>query len=184
MFLTSNSHLWPSGLAQHGTGLQRWQEYNEFLQQLEAQGLIEIREDRWTRVRRFRFAMDAAFCQEIVEVPQVVIEERVVHVPGREQTVAPCGVPGRPLLAVSKKHRHEKFRLLQLLCEDRPKFGVFQIETVVSFPPVFPLRTILSSGIEPVRLRVDSGTRSTCSPFHSSFLSVLVPNRQEADPSS
>ncbi|CAJ1376991.1 unnamed protein product [Effrenium voratum] len=41
-------------------------EYNEFLLQLEAQGLIEIHE-------------------EIVEVPQVVVEERVVHVPGRKQ---------------------------------------------------------------------------------------------------
>lgn len=41
-------------------------EYNDFLQQLEAQGLIEIRE-------------------EIVEVPQVVVEERVVHVPGKKQ---------------------------------------------------------------------------------------------------
>mmetsp|Transcript_32771 Transcript_32771/g.40271 ORF Transcript_32771/g.40271 Transcript_32771/m.40271 type:complete len:352 (-) Transcript_32771:80-1135(-) len=41
-------------------------EYNDFLQELEAQGLIEIRE-------------------EIVEVPQVVVEERVVHVPGKKQ---------------------------------------------------------------------------------------------------
>lgn len=41
-------------------------EYNDHLHMLEAQGLIEIRE-------------------EIVEVPQVVVEERVVHVPGRKQ---------------------------------------------------------------------------------------------------
>ena len=41
-------------------------EYNEHLHMLEAQGLIEIQE-------------------EIVEVPQVIVEERVVHVPGRKQ---------------------------------------------------------------------------------------------------